>query len=547
MELRQYFRIVFKWWWLILLSTSLAAVSSYVVSSRQPRIYRTSTTLLVGQVIRESNPTSQDFFTIERLAQSYAQIGRRQPILQSTVDSLGLKTSWQSLQGRVNIYQIQGTQLLEISVRDSSPERAAVIADEIAHQLILQSPNSPENQARQERSPFIQSQLTNLEARIEEGQVRIEKLNAELDEALSARQIQDLQTEIQSLESLINGWQGNYTELLSFLEGGDSPNYLTVIEPAQVPYVPISPKVKTNVLLAAGVGLILALGAVFLLEYIDDTIKLPGDVSESLGLTYLGSVSRLRGKEFKDGLITVKKPLSPESEAYRMIRSNIQFMSTNQSARSILITSPTPNVGKSTLVANLAVTMARANLRTIIVDADLRRPKLHQIFGMSNSGGLTNLLYSPDLEIYRQLKNTEVENLSLITSGPLPPNPAEMLGSPQMARLLQRLEKMADMIILDSPPVLAITDAMVLSTQIDSVILVIKAGQTRPDTTRRATKNLQQVGANILGGVLNQVPKKDQDDYYFYNYYGYDENVSVHQSNDYKQPSRWQKFPLSKK
>lgn len=545
-EVRPYFRAALRWWWLILLSTSLAAVGSYITSSRQPRVYSTSTTLMVGQIFREANPSSQDFYTTAQLAQSYAQIGRRQPILQATIDSLDLQTSWQSLQGQVYIQQIPNTNLLEVSVFDYSPERAVAIADEIARQLILQSPSSPENQARQERGGFIRTQLDDLESRIESGQARIKELQAELAEAFSARKIQDLQTEISSLETLINGWQANYAELLRFLEGGDSSNYLTVIEPAQLSTRPVSPAVNRNVLLAAAVGLVLAIGAVVLLEYIDDTIRSPDDVSETLGLTYLGGIGRIDGKDPQEKLIAATKPLAPESEAYRMIRSNLQFMADNQSMKSLLITSPAPSVGKSTVASNLAVIMAQADLKTIIIDADLRRPTLHKIFGTSNSEGLSNLLYFPGLEIHSQLKDTEMKNLRLITSGPLPSNPTELLGSRQMAQLLQCLEEMVDVIILDSSPVLAVTDALVLSNKVDGVILVTKARSTSSDITHRAIKNLQQVGANILGGVLNQIPKKDQDGYYFYNYYGYGENGSIYPHN-FKQPSHWQNFPLSKK
>jgi len=193
-----------------------------------------------------------------------------------------------------------------------------VIADEIAHQLILQSPTSPQNEARQERSRFVQSQLDDLEMRIQAAQTRVKELQVELDTALSARQIQDLQTEIADLEALINTWQANYADLLNFLEGGASPNYLTVIEPAQIPTVPISPRVEINVLLAAAVGLTLALAAALLLEYLDDTIKSADDLSVFLGLTTLGGVTRIKGKDDKDKLITSHSPFSPVPEAYRL-------------------------------------------------------------------------------------------------------------------------------------------------------------------------------------------------------------------------------------
>jgi succinoglycan biosynthesis transport protein ExoP len=210
-----------------------------------------------------------------------------------------------------------------------------------------------------------------------------------LTTALGARQIQDLQSEITSLEALITTWQANYSDLLTFLEGGESPNYLTVIEPAQLPSAPVSPNVRLNVALAAAVGFVLAVGGALLLEFIDDTIKTVQDLGEFQGLNALGGVARLNGKGYKGKLITSHSPYSPILEAYRLVRTNIQFMELDQPARSILVTSSNAGEGKSVTAVNLAITMAQADLRTIIVDADLRLPMVHKIFQVPNSGGLS--------------------------------------------------------------------------------------------------------------------------------------------------------------
>ena len=544
MELRQYIKPLLRWWWLIVLSTGVAAVGSYIATIQQPRIYQTSTTLLVGQVIQKTEVTGQDFYITEQLAESYSQIAVRQPILQATVDSLGLKMSWQALRGQVYVQAVPRTQLLMISVSDTVPERATAVSDEIANQLILQSPRSPRNEARQERTAFIDTQLDDLESRIERAQSRVAELQTELATALSARQIQDLQTEISNLESLINEWQASYTELLNFLEGGEGPNYLTVIEPAQPAYV-IGPKVKINVLLAAAVGFVLAVGATLLLEYIDDTLKSPDELSKALGSTTLGAVSRIEGKNYKDKLITVDDLFSPLAESYRMMRSNLQFMSLDQPAKSILITSANPNEGKSTTAANLAIIMAQADLKTIVVDADLRRPTMHKIFGVPNLGGLTELLRSPDLDIDSQLKQSGIENLSILTSGPLPPNPAEMMASKRMAQLSKSLEEMADIVIFDSPPVLPVTDAVALSNRVAGVIVVTLSGRTRRDATRQALQNLQRVNANILGGVLNGIPSRQRGDYNYQYNYPYTHSERGAQDPSFGSKTRWwQRLPF---
>jgi succinoglycan biosynthesis transport protein ExoP len=544
MEILQYLKGVLRWWWLILLSTILAAVASYLATMQQPRIYQTITTVMVGQVLQQANPNFSDFSITGQLAETYAQMVGRQPVLQATIDSLGLDMSWQALAWQVNAGADPRTNLLGITVSDVSPERAVAIADEIAHQLILQSPSSPNNKARQERAAFVQSQLVELESRIQTAQARIKELQVKLDTALSAREIQGLQTEISDLEGLIDKWQANYTTLLDFLQGGDSPNYLTIIEPAQVSTTPVSPNVPLNVLLAAVVGFTLALGVAMLLEYIDDTFKSADDLGASLSLTVLGSIQRINGGDYKDKLITSQGPFSPIAEAYRLVRSNVQFMGVDQPARSIVITSANPGEGKTMTAANLAIMMAQAELRTILVDADLRRPTLHKVFGVPNLGGVTELLRSPELELNDQMKRTGIENLHLITSGPLPPNPAELLGSARMAQLIHRLEEIADIIIFDSPPILPVTDTAVLSKRVGGVILVAQAGRTRREMIKQAVKRLEQVDGKILGVVLNQVSQRRGSSSQYSQYYSRSGEGVANQPARPAQRRWWQRLPI---
>jgi non-specific protein-tyrosine kinase len=517
MELRQYISIGLKWWWLMVLLTVVAAATSFVVSQRQTPVYQASTTLIVGRTIQAVEVSAGDFLITERLAQTYADMARRQPILQAVVESLGLKGSWKALKGRVSVRPVKGTQLLAITVEAGSPEEARVTADEIAHQLILLSPTASQNQEQNENQHLIRQRLESLQAKIEAGQERLKALEIAMADSLSAQQVKELQGEINTLESLITDWENNYTQLLIFVASEKSPNYLAVIEPAQASSSPIRPRILQNTFLAGVVGLFLALGVIFLIEYLDDTFKSANDLSQTLGIVTLGTISRVSGKQYREKLIIAQNLFSPVSEAYRMMRSNIQFISVDQPIKSIMVTSSTPGEGKSITVANLGIVMAQADFKTIIVDADLRRPVQHEIFQVSNLGGVTEWLRSPELEIKTQLRNTSVENLQMITSGVLPPNPAELLSSQRMGQLLTNLNELADVVIYDCPPVLAVTDAAVLSNRVDGVVFVIKAGQTRREAARHAVLNLQQAGANVLGGVLNQVSQKSgyNQDYYY--------------------------------
>lgn len=209
-------------------------------------------------------------------------------------------------------------------------------------------------------------------------------------------------------------------------------------------------------------------------------------------------------------LITLRDPRAPAAEAYRTLRTNIQFSSLDRTLQTLLVTSSAPDEGKSTTLANLAVTMAQAEQRVVLVDCDLRRPALHTIFGVANEAGLTTLLLDGAAPI--PFQSTEVEGLRLLPAGPLPPRPADLLGSRRMEAAIERLKAEADIILFDAPPIIAVTDAAVLATKLDAVLLVARAGRTRRDRAREAVQLLQKVNAYVLGVVLTNA-KLEKDSY----------------------------------
>jgi len=206
-----------------------------------------------------------------------------------------------------------------------------------------------------------------------------------------------------------------------------------------------------------------------------------------------------------DHLITVADPRSPVSEAYRTLRTNLDFSSLDKPIKTMLVTSAGPEEGKSTVLANLAVTTAQTGRKVILVDCDLRRPSLHDIFGLKNDRGLTTMVVNDAAMESPPLQDTGVQGLQLVCSGPLPPNPSELLGSRRMEEIIAALLERADVVLFDAPPVVAVTDAAVLSTKVDGVLLVINAGGTKRDYARAATARLEKVNANLLGAVLNNV------------------------------------------
>jgi non-specific protein-tyrosine kinase len=512
-ELKEYIAPLRKWWWLIVVSTLVATVSSYLATRQQPPIYQSRTTIMVGRAIENPNPSGNDLWLTQQLANTYADIAKRSPIKEATMAALGL--TWLP---EYTVRVVANTQLLEIAVVDTSPQRAQAVAAEFARQLIRQAPTGGDSQTEQ-RQAFITAQLNDLEAKIKETQAEVGKKQDELTNMFSARQIADAQTQIAGLQSKLTTLQANYAALLANTQKG-AINTISVVEPAALPTVPIGPNKLATILLAAAIGLVLAGGAAYLLEYLDDTLKNPDDVQKVLSLTTLGAVPRIEDPQ-TSGLVALAGGQSAAAEAYRILRTNLQFAEVERPLRTLLITSPAPSEGKSLTTANLAVALAQAGRRVVVVDADLHRPRQHRVFALRNNVGLTSALLEARPALDDLLQETTVPGLRVLTSGPLPPNAAELLGSARMKELLAELTALADIVVLDSPPATALSDAAILSTQCDGVLLVLDSGSTRREVARRAVEALRRVNTRVIGALLNRMPLRGGGSYYYYYYYYY--------------------------
>ena len=216
-----------------------------------------------------------------------------------------------------------------------------------------------------------------------------------------------------------------------------------------------------------------------------------------------------------DLLVTISNPRSPMSEAYRTLRTNLQFVSLDKPLQTLLVTSPGPEEGKSTMLANLAVTMAQGEKKVILADCDLRRPSLHKLFGLYQTTGLTTMMLDDQAMSEPPLQETGVPGLQLLASGPLPPSPPDLLGSRRMDRVLEALKERADIVLLDAPPVVGVSDAAILATKVDGVMLVVSAGQTKRESVQTSKDMLDKVNANLIGAVLMNVPLDTSLQYYY--------------------------------
>ena len=518
MNINDYLRPPRKWWWLLLAATLVAMLSSFLAVRRQPAIYQSRTTLMIGRTIDDPNPTGAEFYLSQQLAQTYADIAQREPVRTGAMAALGM--SWLP---EYAARAVPNTQLIEMAVTDTNPERARAVANELGNQLIRISPTGTRLED-QERQTFISEQLDNLESQIEGTQAEIQAKQDELGELFSARQIADTQSQIAALQAKLATLQVNYASLLANTRQG-AINTLAVIEPATLPALPVGPNRLLTIATAAAIGFVLAAGAAYLLEYLDDTVKTPEDIKQLVDLPTLAGIAQIKADDPDRGLITVTQPRSPVSEAFRVLRTGIQFATVDAPSHCLLVTSANPTEGKSLTAANLAVVMAQAGYRVLLADADLRRPAQHTIFSLPQENGLTNLLLLPevgeDTPEARAMFDAVLQpggesGLWLLPSGPTPPNPSELLGSGKMRGVLARLLTRFDVIIFDSPPSLAVTDALVLSRLVDATLLVVDAGTTRRGHLKQAVEKLRAANVRLVGVTLNRLtPRSDAYNVYY--------------------------------
>jgi succinoglycan biosynthesis transport protein ExoP len=281
-----------------------------------------------------------------------------------------------------------------------------------------------------------------------------------------------------------------------------------VVNRATPPSAPISPRPKLDLALGGVLGLLAGLLLIALLEAIDRTVKSTAHADALLDAPHVGLIPKRRGST----LVLGGKGDAQEGEPYRSMRTSIRFLYPDNPLKTLLVTSPTPGEGKTTTAANLAVALSLAGERVIIVDADLRRAALAQVFGLERSIGLTTLVLGK--ATVDDVLQDWGRNLQVLASGPLPPNPSEILGSQLVNTLLQDLSHRADVVIIDAPPVLPVADAVALAPQVDAVVMVLRHGVTLRHTVSEARRRLESVGATVAGYVLNAVPSSETRDYY---------------------------------
>ncbi|MEW6378543.1 MAG: polysaccharide biosynthesis tyrosine autokinase [bacterium] len=396
-----------------------------------------------------------------------------------------------------------------------------------------------EKKINSEVQKIVNSIKTEYEIAVAQEGILLQALNEQKEEALdlNKKAIQynvlkrDAESNQQMFEVVLNRLKE--TDLTRGLKNSN----IRIIDRAEVPDKPIKPNKKLNLLLGAIVGLFAGIGLSFFLEYLDNTIKTPEDVKRYLHIPLLATVPHLVIKETRESpcpeLITLNNPKSHTSETYKTLRTSILFSFPESNSKALLITSVNPMEGKSITSANLAITMAQGGSRVVIIDGDMRKPRLHRLMNLKNEQGISNLLTGQCL-LEETLHDGPIPNLTIITCGQLPPNPSELLVSPNLKEILEKLKRQYDYIIIDSPPLVAVTDAVIISRIVDGVALVIHGGATSKEDIMQGRDLLQNANAPLLGVIINNIDLGKRSRYYYYNYRYYGDDKASKNSRPQK-------------
>lgn len=580
MEIKQYLAMLQRWAWLLILGLLLGGASSYFYSANQSPVYQSSTKLLVIRAPQGQN-SDLAYLASQQLAQTFIQLLKTRPVLDSTSEQLGYPVRASQIRTEqlrdtqvitvtvedsnpARAATIANTLVQVLVEQNDSLQSSRYLSTEETFQAQVDQVSGQITQLQEQitslTSENVQEQLVEAELKIAQLQSEIAWLENSINRATYngrypslaptesvARLAQQKSTlglyqeiyanllvlgkptgtadsdRLTNLQKTLELYQQIYLQLLGSLEQvrlarlQNTPSIVQIEEAVQ-PGAPVRPLPVRTGMLGAAVGLMLAFGIGFAIEYLDDSLRSPVDVDQVLGLPVLGYISDIKQARGTHSLHVTAFPRSPLAEAFRNLRSGIEFSGENP-PKTILVTSSRPSEGKTTIAANLAAIFAQGGKRVVLVDADLRRPAIHATMGVPNRLGLTTLFRdSLKLEMVWKFYSSGSGGMHVITSGSLPANPSELLASDKMLHIMAELRQKADVVIFDGPPMM-VADAQIMASLVDGVLLVLQPGKSPADEAKSTLTQLQRSGANVIGAVFNRVPKNARQYYGGYRYY----------------------------
>ncbi|MEA3328189.1 MAG: polysaccharide biosynthesis tyrosine autokinase [Candidatus Omnitrophota bacterium] len=494
-------------------------------------VYRATVTLLIDlespNVLTTSGSVAlkyPDYYAYKEYFQSQKEMVKSRTIAKQIFKEFKLSQSRDYLNARdkakaflktIKVEPVRDTRLLLLNVDNKDPVLAADIANRIAEVYVERNLSYI---TKTEIINLLKNEYLKLQARLSEyskvykdKHPKMIRLKQEMEQ-MSERIKQEM--ELSSTSTFTSG----------LVLTGLKANNISIQDPAEVPIIPIKPKKRLNILLSVIVGLFGGIGLAFFFEYLDDTVKDINDVKKIVNWPFLGNIPRIEGikkmTELKRDLFTQLKPEDPVSEAFRAIRTSIVFSSTEEHPlKSIVVTSPGPKEGKTTLLCNLAIVVARSQRKVLLVDADMRKPRLHTIFKAGNDVGISNFL-SGQADFNQSTQKTEIKNLFLVSSGPNPPDPSELLSSHKMKEFIEDAKRKFDFILFDSPPVTVVTDAVVLSRIVDGAVVILESSKTNKRAIPGIDQLLKNSRVRVIGAIINKISPIRSGYRYYAQYYG---------------------------
>jgi capsular exopolysaccharide synthesis family protein len=498
LDIKAYLNPLIKWWWLIICAVCLAIGSTYFFISKQPPVYLSHTTLVIGNLYTDPNPSNNDFYLNQQLGSFYSNLATTEPVKEATLKSLGL-----TILPKFTVKPQGNNQFIEIDVTDSDPVLAMQVANELAKQIIALSPAAA--QANGQDQNFTREQIDKIKKQIEDTQTQIDDKQNELSKLTSAHDIATAQFDLQTLQTKLTIQQSNFASLIGVTK--NVTNSLQIIEIATIPTQPVGPNKYVIVGIAAIIGCVLSVGAAYFMEFIDDGLYSADDIKKHFNVRIIGFIADL-GKKFNGSPYVYENSYSHVAEAYRTLRANLDSIKEENTQKVFLITSPDTGDGKSTISVNLAISFAQSGRRVLLVDSDIRKPTIDQYLSIENNVGLVDVIKDTH-RIETVISKWRDLNLSVMTTGIInDENPDLIFTQENINTFLYDIREIADVVIIDSPP-LFVTDSLVLATQVDGVVLVLRAGHCTKDMLKATIEKLEVASAKLIGIVLNKIQIHD--------------------------------------
>jgi capsular exopolysaccharide synthesis family protein len=518
-DLREYFRVLRARKYQICLVTLAVLAAALFISFQQTPVYQATAKVLVRGVPIASLSASGQRPDVD--VETERELIMSQTVAEDVKSRLRLTEPPEQLLRQLVVTVVQDTEILVVGYRDVNAAQAARLAAAFADSYVT-------FRAKQVSQQFEAADKT-IHAQINEIQKQVTGLDGRLAQAKTDAEKLDLQAQRDQLVAQLGALQLRLIDIESTLTL--TTDSAQILQRPGVPTAPVTPQKVRNGMLGLAVGLSLGVALAFLRERMDDRFRSSQELERRLGAPVLAAVPRVSGwhRGNDTQLIMKSDPKSPVSEAYRTLATNIQYLASQQPLRVLMVTSSMGGEGKTTTSSNLAMALAQVGKRVILVSADLRRSRLHRFFGLTNDMGLSNVL-SDGTTLSQVAKNPGVNNLRVVDAGPVPPNPAELLGSVRASLFIESLREVADFVIIDTPPVLAVADASILATLVDGTILVMDATHSSRSALHQSRDQLERAGASIVGAVYNNFDPNQGAAYpyssYYYQYYAGDDEIS---------------------